>query len=154
MNRTLVYVIGGIVLSALVVVSCQGCATEELPALDATAGAAGSVGVDAESLLAPSPCYTAQINAIKAKLQGPLYYCKSAAWTTDGWNLYNSDCSSTSAYGVWIPAQRGNGSSTCSFSIRRIDDDGNPPGYCSWKLGTVNASGSSVTITNDANSCW
>ena len=122
---------------------------------DITPGAgpqAGSVALKTEAL-APSPCYTAQINAIKAKMQGPLYYCLSSKWTFDGWNLYNSDCSSTSSYGVWIPAARGNGASTCSFSVRRIDDDGNPPGYCAWKLGTVNSS-NQVTITNDVNSCW
>jgi hypothetical protein len=145
-------------LLAIALLLLAACGTEEQPLADNAPqlnAVAGSAAVEAksEALLAASPCYTAQINAIKNKLQGPTYYCKSATWTWDGWNLRNSDCSSTSAYGVWIPAARGNGASTCSFSVRRIDDDGNPSGYCAWKLGTVNSS-NYVTITNDANSCW
>jgi len=140
----------------IAVLMLAACAPVDQPLGEEAGPQAGSAAVEAksEALLAASPCYTAQINAIKAKMEGPLYYCASSQWTFDGWNLRNGDCSLTSAYGVWIPAARGNGASTCSFSVRRLDDDGNPAGYCAWKLGTVNSSGSSVTITNDVNSCW
>lgn len=113
---------------------------------------AGAVALKTEALAA-QPCYTAQINAIKARMQDALYYCKSPYWTFDSWNLHNSECSSTNSYGVWIQAGRGNGVSTCSFTVNRIDDDGDPQGYCRWKAGTVNSS-NVVTIGAAPNSCW
>lgn len=134
------------VIFALALTACA--ATEPPNTETATAGAAAQ----AQSLLAPAPCYTAQINAIKSKLQGPLYYCLSANWTFDVWNLRNNDCGSTAPhYEVWLPASRGNGASTCSFSIRRKPDSNG--GFCAWKLGTVSAS-NQVTITSDVHSCW
>jgi hypothetical protein len=127
-----------------------GAAADEDSGLDTEPVAAKSEALS----LPPAFCYTAQVTAVKAKLQGPLYYCKGEHWTYDGWNLYNPKCSSTNSYGLWVQMARHNNQSTCVLTVSRtLPNNG---GYCIWKRGTVNGSGSSVTLTDDSdpNDCW